>query len=146
MAEQITNCITENRVGKLRIRRDLLPELSDEALQFIFGQFVVVRAEYMFTGNYIEYIAYSPLFNVLPLASEPDLYDVILRNDEDGNIAFVGVQKSPWGNVNTLANDLARKTLDLPPDTLAPTFEERRKATEEALADIADFVDGELPV
>lgn len=49
-------------------------------------------------------------------------------------------------DVMTFVNDLARKTLDLPPDTLAPTFEERRKATDEALQDIADFVEGKLPV
>lgn len=48
-----------------------------------------------------------------------------------------------------VANDLARKTLDLPTDCDAlrvPTFEERRKATEEALQDIRDFVDGKLRV
>ncbi len=94
--QTVTNCITENRVGKLRIRRDFLPELSDSALQFFFGQFVIVRAEYMFVGNYVEYIAYSPLFDVSSSSVEPILYDAAWRNDDEGNPVFVGVQKSPW--------------------------------------------------
>lgn len=100
MAEQITNCITENRIGKLRILRDFLLELNDEGLQFFFGQFVIVRAEYMFTGNHVEYIAYSPLFVVASPAVEPTLYDVTWRNNDDGNPVFVGVNKSVWSNAN----------------------------------------------
>lgn len=47
-----------------------------------------------------------------------------------------------------VANDLARKTLDLPPncDTLAPTFEERRKATDEALQEIHNMVWGKQEI
>lgn len=44
-----------------------------------------------------------------------------------------------------VANDLARKTLDLPTDcdALPPTFEERHAANDEALAEIRAFVYGE---
>lgn len=44
-----------------------------------------------------------------------------------------------------IANDLARKTLDLPPDcdTLAPpTFDERHAANEDARREIRDFLGG----
>lgn len=51
-------------------------------------------------------------------------------------------------DVMTFVNDLARQTLDLPSncDTLAPTFEERRKATDEALQEIHNMVWGKQEI
>ena len=48
-------------------------------------------------------------------------------------------------DVVTFANDLARKTLELPPDCDAlqpPTFEQRHAANEEARREIRDFLGG----
>jgi len=51
----------ERRKGKFRISDDLIKQGDASRLLSLFGNMVIVRAEYLYWGC-IEYDAYSPLF------------------------------------------------------------------------------------
>lgn len=48
-----------------------------EVVQAIMGDVIVLRAEFMFMPDHIEYHAYSPRFDIVPSGTEPPDYDVI---------------------------------------------------------------------
>lgn len=51
-----------NRVGRFSIPRDTLRGENNEDLFQLFGQTIILRAEYKLTKDVIEYTALSPLF------------------------------------------------------------------------------------
>lgn len=81
-----TNCIAENRFGEFSVNPQLLHEMTDEALRRLYSDFVIVRAEYMYVSGSIRYTAFSPLFKVAPRDTEPTMYSIRYRRDDDGLI------------------------------------------------------------
>lgn len=75
--------IDERRMGVFDISRDLLTDSDDEFNLKLFGNFIIVRAEYLFTKDTIEYTAYSPLFEPVSPACMPPRY--LIQIDGDGN-------------------------------------------------------------
>ena len=55
----------DNRFGVFSLSVELLNSMTDNELHFLFCNFVIFKAEHNFACNYIEYQAYSELFNIL---------------------------------------------------------------------------------
>ena len=73
--------IEEGRVGKFRITRHLMQSADYEKLLEFMSHFLIVRAEDMFIGDYIEYQAYSPLFGVTDPGEEMPQYDIEIHGN-----------------------------------------------------------------
>lgn len=54
-----------NQKGKFTITRDLILQGDNRALLKLFSHMIIVRAEYLFMRDAIEYEALSPLFRVV---------------------------------------------------------------------------------
>lgn len=70
------------RVGRFKISGEFLRKAMEDGdyLGFIFGEFVIVRAETLFDENTIVYTAYSELFEEVPLGTKPPMYNVIIQS------------------------------------------------------------------
>lgn len=79
--------IDERNIGTFTLSRELLAD-NDDALNLkLFGNFIIIRAEYMFATNAVEYTAYSPLFESVESSCMPPAYQVVI--DGDGNVSAV---------------------------------------------------------
>lgn len=79
----------KHRVGKFRIPKRFI---HDREAKIIFSKCVPVRAEYMFYGDYIEYVAYSDLFEEIEEGCEPPVYEWEFQWTS-GDITFNGFKK-----------------------------------------------------
>jgi hypothetical protein len=80
----------EGRIGKFRVSRHLLSEMSWSMLQRMMANFFIVRAEQWWTPyDGIEYMAYSPLFGVTDPGEEVPHYNPLWNSDCD----LVGVNR-----------------------------------------------------
>ncbi len=71
------------RKGQWRIPRDLIEAMHPDIARL---QVIVVRAELMFCGEYVEYMGYSPLFDpVADVGLVPPFYQFIV-NQNTGKI------------------------------------------------------------
>lgn len=59
----MVDLIEKRHVGKFRISRYLLNNSSSAEMLRLMGHFIIVRAEHRFTGDFLEYEGYSPLFD-----------------------------------------------------------------------------------
>ena len=82
MTTQMSNIVTSRRLGSFEITRDLI-ETGDTTVMRVMGKCIVVRAEYMFHTNSIEYIAYSEWFRSLSEGEVVPKYEVF---NDDGYI------------------------------------------------------------
>lgn len=76
--EQISNCVTERRLGRFRLSRWALESAPDETLARIFAGMVIARAEYDWPSNSIHYVAYAPQFEPVRESEEPHPYSIEL--------------------------------------------------------------------
>ena len=70
--------------GKFRISRSLILEENHEVLLDVFGNMIILKAEYLFPSDEIGYVALSPLFKPITEGCAPTDYDIIYkeaRND-----------------------------------------------------------------
>jgi hypothetical protein len=74
-----TNIKPERRIGKFYVFANLVDN-NWMGLLKIFSCFVILRAEYLYAGERFEYIAYSPLFDILDLGAEPPIYEIIVNS------------------------------------------------------------------
>jgi len=65
-----------HRVGKFTIPRDLIRGDNNEDLLKLFAKTIIMRAEYKYTKDVIEYTALSPLFRVKEAAETIPKYRV----------------------------------------------------------------------
>lgn len=81
----------ENRVGQFKIHAALL---RNEKLggwkQFLplFAHMVIIRAEFIYATDMIEYTAQSDLFEVSELNCAPPEYDIIGNTKPDGSVEY----------------------------------------------------------
>lgn len=68
------NIIEENRIGMFRLSRHLLRDSETSLLLAIFGKTVVVKTEYNYPADYIEYEAYSQMFEPCDRRCVPPYY------------------------------------------------------------------------
>jgi len=66
-----------NRRGKFSINRDLLRDSNNENLLKLFAHMIIVRAEYMFVKDTVEYEAMSPLFREIEIHESAPQYEII---------------------------------------------------------------------
>ncbi len=81
------NCISEHRVGRFEVVREMLESLTDQHLAAFFANFVIVRTEVDFVCDSIEFTAYSPLFRVCLPGDVAPRYPISAVVDDDGNLA-----------------------------------------------------------
>ena len=66
------------RIGKFRVSRELVENHHDEVVEmFCQLKIVVVRAEMMYAGDYIEYMGISPKFKDNDLMYIPPEYTIV---------------------------------------------------------------------
>lgn len=87
--------LTENRLGQFSIARAYI--LSPECfgfIQYLFGQVIVIRAEMMFASDSVQYIGYSPEFDILPDGVEIPIYDLSLEQEktDDDKLAITNIE------------------------------------------------------
>lgn len=63
------------QIGKFKIDDDDIKNHPDIVRRILFHT-IIVRAEYMFYSNQIEYVAYSKKFDKVPIGEEPPEYDI----------------------------------------------------------------------
>ncbi len=73
----------DQRLGKFIISLDLIRR-EPNAVQKIMGECIPVRAETMYIGNVIEYVAISKHFREIPLGEIVPEYCVILQDRQSG--------------------------------------------------------------
>lgn len=88
----VDNFMTQGRAGRFRIHRMFFETRDSEKLLRFFGNFVVVRAELLYTEDCVEYTAYSPLFELVDRGDLIPLYEV--THDIDGKI--VARKRDSW--------------------------------------------------
>lgn len=79
--------VQERRIGVFRMDRILLDRCSQDDLLSLASNFLIVRAEHMLVGDYIEYTAYSPLFEPVSPACIPPHY--LIQIDADGSYSAI---------------------------------------------------------
>lgn len=77
----------ERRVGRLQISHDLLFS-NPKAVQKVLSKVIVVRCESIFYKKCFEYVALSNRFDIIDEASEPPLYQAVVKN---GFVSFVKI-------------------------------------------------------
>ena len=80
-----------NRLGQFKISASLLrdPNLGGwPALLPLFAHMVVIRAEFIFASDVIEYMAHSDLFEESPEHCVPPEYDIIGNTKPDGTVEY----------------------------------------------------------
>jgi len=77
-----------NRIGKFNIQRDLIRGDNNEDLLKLFAKTIIMRAEYKYTKDVIEYTALSPLFRVREAAETIPEYRLECKSvySDDGNV------------------------------------------------------------
>lgn len=75
--------LDKSRIGKIVINRDAIED-GDVPDLFYALRITVLRSEFMYSRNCIEYECQSPLFENLPDGVEAPLYDVIVNVADDG--------------------------------------------------------------
>ena len=85
------NPITERRYGRFWISHNSLKR-EYEAVQKVFAKVIVVRCEYVFAADVLEYTAASWLFDKNEENVSPPFYDIIVNNLEEEEVTF-SVQK-----------------------------------------------------
>jgi hypothetical protein len=83
------------RLGRFSIRRDHINDNPGYVLQHQLSGMLVVRAEYLYWSNCIEYTAAHPSFDLLKECEEPPCYMAewsLILNEEAG----VATQKLRW--------------------------------------------------
>ena len=83
------------RRGKVKIFDDFINKNPKDMLA-IFAHFLVVRAEYLFVFNAVEYQGYCHLFEPLFPGSEMPEYQFELTKDERGRITDIKAAKRSW--------------------------------------------------
>lgn len=82
-----------NRVGKFKIHRDLIRGDNNEDLLKLFAKTIIMRAEYKYTKDVIEYTALSPLFRIKDAAETIPEYNVecksVYSDDENVDIEII---------------------------------------------------------
>lgn len=73
---------SENRIGRFKLDHSLLKRWEDQL--HIMGNFVVVRAESWYSLQAIDYIAFSPLFEVWPEDQPAPEYELEIALMPDG--------------------------------------------------------------
>jgi len=68
------NFVEKNRVGRFRISNELL-RTSPYKVKLIMSKVVVVRCDSLFYMNALEYVAYSPLFDIIEEGYVPQDYE-----------------------------------------------------------------------
>ena len=68
------NIIEENRAGKFRLSRQLIQDAESELLMTLFAKTIVLRTDYNYPADYIEYEAYSPMFEPCDRHCVPPYY------------------------------------------------------------------------
>lgn len=68
-----------NRIGRFKITRAFLERWMD--LIWMMGNFVIVRADYRWDTETVEYLAYSPLFDECPQECAPPEYNIIVAEN-----------------------------------------------------------------
>ena len=78
-----------NRIGQFKISASLLRDgLGWPALLPLFSHMVIIRAEFIYASDVIEYTAQSDLFEVSPDHCVPPEYDIIGTTKPDGTIEY----------------------------------------------------------
>jgi len=73
------------RRGRFNVSRDLIDAPSHILFEF-FKNFIIVRAEFMYDSDSIEYIAVSWLFSPIEKGIETPDYNFEITEQEDGSI------------------------------------------------------------
>ncbi len=93
------NFVDENRVGKFWITDDVTRRFPEQAM-IVLAKCMVVRAEWMYQARSIEYIAYSPDFDILPAGLVTPTYQAIFHQEwpegAEAPTHYVTWQRSPW--------------------------------------------------
>lgn len=90
----------ENRIGRVVVSR-IFVERSDATLvlKLLFGNFFVVRAEFMFCNDTFEYEGFSEYFEPQEKYCKAPQYDFIFKK-ENGKTVLKGVEKcKPVGHL-----------------------------------------------
>jgi hypothetical protein len=86
--ERLDNLQREGRIGKFRLSRQFLLEVSWSMLQKTMANFFVIHAEQWWVPyDGVEYMAYSPLFRVIDKGEQIPYYS--LEWDENYNLTMV---------------------------------------------------------
>ncbi|MDF9409940.1 MAG: hypothetical protein A4E52_00595 [Pelotomaculum sp. PtaB.Bin013] len=77
-----------NRIGKFKLQMDLIRGDNNEDLLKLFAKTIIMRAEYKYTKDVIEYTALSPLFRVKEAAETIPEYRVECKSiySDGGNV------------------------------------------------------------
>lgn len=74
--------LPERRYGKFTIDAETLTAAPD-VVRKVMGECIILRAEFRFTHNDIEYEAWCPAFEPSPLGAVPPIYDVVYSDETD---------------------------------------------------------------
>lgn len=78
-----------NRLGQFKVSAALLRGGAGwPALLPLFAHMVVIRAEFIFASDAIEYMAHSDLFEESPEHCVPPEYDIIGNTKPDGSVEY----------------------------------------------------------
>ena len=84
--------IDEGRMGRFHISRMILRNTDEKTLLSFFANFIIVRAESMFSSDTVEYIAYSRLFDVTDEGETAPMYTIGCRA-EVGQVVEIFVKR-----------------------------------------------------
>ena len=76
----------ERRYGRFYITFDLLEDAPETIMERIMPNFVILKAEAIYSKRYIEYQAYSPLFRELPIWDDIPFYILFFGKDGELNV------------------------------------------------------------
>ena len=76
----------EKRLGRFRITPCAMTMFGTkmEDMLALMGNFVVVRAEYLYAEDAMDYVAWSPLFDIVAEGEEYPLYKITFTTRESG--------------------------------------------------------------
>ena len=83
----------ENRIGRFTIFNDILRNGWHDLLP-LMGNFVVVQTQIDLAMNTTEYVAYSPMFDVIEEFSSAPRYELTIAQMPDGP-AIIKAQREP---------------------------------------------------
>jgi len=100
----------DKRRGKFDVSRKLMEMcVNNEWLrECLFSNFVIVRAEFLYMEDKVEYTAFSPLFREVNDGEETPKYSVIVteERDKEGNIAKYDVKVKEGEDSHVYDNQL----------------------------------------
>lgn len=77
----------ENRIGQFKISAAALREGWLNLLP-LFAHMVILRAEFIYALDVIDYTAQSDLFEVSPTYLSPQEYEIVATTKEDGSLEY----------------------------------------------------------